>query len=125
VPTKEGLLKNLAVKELRQLAKDNRITLKGRNIFGDTYPASTKEETTEFLAKSARITKEKISAVEIWERIFNPLSLTHTPTRVQFATFFQSTSPVAAELFLGRDGYPVPSDFHFKRHPLFSTFFQP
>jgi len=62
LPTKEDLLWDLKVKELRKLAKENRVPLVKRGWLGDTY-ATTKEDIIEILLESSRITKKKILAI--------------------------------------------------------------
>ncbi len=62
--TKEDLLWDLTVKELRQLAKANRVSLVKGGLLGlSTYSASGKEEIIEILLESPRITKKKILAI--------------------------------------------------------------
>ena len=59
---KEDLLWSLTVKELRKLAKDNRISLVKEGILWNSR-ASTKEDIIEVLLDSSRITKKKIEAI--------------------------------------------------------------
>jgi len=62
--TKEDLLWDLTVRELRQLAKANRISLVKEGLLGlTTYSASRKEEIIGILLESPRITKKKILAI--------------------------------------------------------------
>lgn len=60
MPTKEDLLYALTVKQLKQLAKENRIKLVREDWFGETYHLSTKDEIIEILSESFRIIKKKI-----------------------------------------------------------------
>jgi len=62
MPTKEELLRALTVKQLRQLAKQNKIRLVKEGLFWDTH-ASTKDEIIEILLESPKITKKKIEAL--------------------------------------------------------------
>jgi len=62
LPTKEDLLWDLKVKELRKLAKENRVPLVKRGWLGDTR-ATTKEDIIEILLESPRITKKKITTI--------------------------------------------------------------
>jgi very-short-patch-repair endonuclease len=59
MPTKEELLNNLTVKQLKQLAKDNKVSLVSEGLFFDDV-ASTKDEIIEILLDSDKITKDKI-----------------------------------------------------------------
>ena len=62
--TKEDLLWDLTTKELRQLAKENRVKLVKEGWLGlGTYSVTKKEEIIEILLKSPRITKRKILAI--------------------------------------------------------------
>jgi len=62
--TKEDLLLDLTIKELRQLAKENRIKLVKDGWLGiSTYSVSKKEEIIDILLESPRITKKKILAI--------------------------------------------------------------
>jgi len=63
MPTKESLLNELTVKQLRQLAKENRIKLVKENWIIGTYSISTKDELIATLLESPRITKKKILAI--------------------------------------------------------------
>jgi len=56
---KEDLLWSLTVKELRQLAKKNRISLVKEGFLWDSY-ATRKEDMIEILLESPRMTKKKI-----------------------------------------------------------------
>lgn len=59
--TKDDLLRNLTIKELRQLAKENRIKLVKEGWLGiSTYSVSRKKEIIEILLASPSITKKKI-----------------------------------------------------------------
>jgi len=60
--TKEDLLWSLTIKELRKLAKENRISLVKEGFLWDS-PASRKEDIIEILLQSPRITKKKIKAI--------------------------------------------------------------
>ena len=62
MPTKEDLLRSLTVKQLRQLAKENRIRLVKEGFLWD-YSASTKEDIIEILLDTPKITKKKIQAI--------------------------------------------------------------
>jgi hypothetical protein len=62
MPTKEDLLRSLTVKQLRQLAKQNKIRLVKEGLLWDTY-ASTKDDIIELLLESPKITKKKIQAM--------------------------------------------------------------
>lgn len=62
MPTKEDLLRSLKVKELRQLAKENRVSLVKEGWFGSSR-ATNKDDIIEILLESSRITKKKISAI--------------------------------------------------------------
>jgi len=59
MPTKEDLLKGLTVKQLKQLAKDNHIGLVSEGFLWNSV-ASTKEDIIDLLAKSPKISKDKI-----------------------------------------------------------------
>lgn len=62
--TKEDLLRSLTVKELRQLAKENRVSLVEEGLFGlTTHSVSRKEDIIEILLDSSRIAKKKILAI--------------------------------------------------------------
>lgn len=63
MPTKEDLLSELTVKQLRQLAKKDRVKLVEENLFWGTVPVSTKDDIIEVLSESSRITKKKIQAL--------------------------------------------------------------
>lgn len=63
MPTKESLLNELTVKQLRQLAKENKIKLVKENWVIGTYSISKKEELIVTLLESPRITKKKILAI--------------------------------------------------------------
>lgn len=62
MPTREDLFYELTVKQLRQLAKENRIPLVQEGLLWDTY-ASRKEDIIEVLLESPKITKKKILCV--------------------------------------------------------------
>jgi hypothetical protein len=62
MPTKEDLLRSLTVKQLRQLAKENKIRLVKEGFLWD-YKASTKDDIIEILLESPKITKKKIQAI--------------------------------------------------------------
>lgn len=62
MPPKEDLLWSLTVKELRKLAKENRVSLVKEGFLWNS-PASTKEDIVEVLLNSSRITKKKIEAI--------------------------------------------------------------
>jgi len=62
MPTKEDLLWSLKVKDLRKLAKDNRVTLVKEGFLWNSR-ASTKEDIIEILLESSRITKKKIETI--------------------------------------------------------------
>jgi len=59
--TKEDLLLSLTIKELRELAKENRIKLVKEGFLWDS-PATRKEDIIGLLLESPRITKKKILA---------------------------------------------------------------
>ena len=57
--TKEELLSKLTVKKLKQLAKENKVSLVTEGFFGDVR-ATTKEEIVDVLADIRKISKTKI-----------------------------------------------------------------
>jgi very-short-patch-repair endonuclease len=61
--SKEELLNNLTVKQLKQLAKENNVSLVWEGLFFDNV-ASTKEEIVDVLLDSDKITKEKITTIQ-------------------------------------------------------------
>ena len=61
MPSKEDLLNELTVKQLRQLAKDNKVSLVTEGFLWDSN-ATTKDEIIEVLVDSNKITKEKIAS---------------------------------------------------------------
>jgi hypothetical protein len=62
MPSKEDLLNELTVKQLRQLAKENKVSLVSEGFLWNST-TSTKEEIVEVLSNSVKITKEKISSL--------------------------------------------------------------
>jgi hypothetical protein len=61
--TKEELLYTLTVKQLKQLAKDNNVSLVEEHLIFDSV-ASTKDEIIDVLLDSDKITKEKIFTIK-------------------------------------------------------------
>ena len=62
MPSKEELLRALTVKKLRELAKENKVSLVQKDwLFGDSR-ATTKEEIIEIFMESRKISKKKIEA---------------------------------------------------------------
>jgi very-short-patch-repair endonuclease len=61
MPTKEELLNTLTVKQLKQLAKDNNVSLVEEHLIFDSV-ATTKDEIIDVLLDSEKISKEKILA---------------------------------------------------------------
>lgn len=63
MPSKEDLLKQLSVKKLRELAKENRVLLLREDPWSFSskkIPAKTKNEIIEVLNKSRKVSKKKV-----------------------------------------------------------------
>lgn len=90
--TKEDLLWSLTVKELRKLAKENRISLVKEGFLWNSA-ASRKEDIIEVLLQSPRITKKKIGA------IFKPPKKKKKPEKeIERKTRADKSTPPTAEL---------------------------
>ena len=88
---KEDLLWSLTVKELRTLAKENRISLVKEGFWG-TSSASTKEDIIEIILESSRITKKKIENL-----IKPPKSEKAPPKKTEVKPKTTKTTPKTAE----------------------------
>jgi len=73
--SKEDLLRQLSVKKLRELAKENRVVLVYEDFLGFKNPAKTKKEIIAALNQSRRVSKKKVE-----NRIFGT-SEKKTPTK--------------------------------------------
>ena len=93
--TKEDLLNKLTVKQLKQLAKENKVDLVSEGFLWDSA-ASTKEEIIEVLTNSNKITKEKILSLSqaTEKNLTNPnenQQTTKEPTTENIATGYYCT----------------------------------
>ena len=59
MPSKEALLTQLSVRKLKQLAKENRVSLVVEH-FWENYTATEKYEIVEILNKSRKVSKKKV-----------------------------------------------------------------
>lgn len=58
--SKEDLLRQLSVKQLRELAQENRVLLVYEDWLGGKYTATTKDEIIEVLNQSRKVSKKKV-----------------------------------------------------------------